>query len=247
MVKAIIIDDEERNIDVLSNLVGSFCPDVYLAGTANDADTAISLIKTLSPDMIFLDIEMTGKNGFDILEAFPEPGFEVIFVTAYEKYAVKAFRYEASDYILKPVNIEELQEAVSRTVKKIQQKNTQPIEKTLLAEPQKIALYADKTTSFENIEDILFISSKQNYSEVHLTGNKTKLIAKGLSYFEENLPSSMFMRIHNSYIINLNQVRQYIEGRGGEVNMSDGTKINVAVRKKKALLAGLMKQKTSPS
>ena len=244
MVTALIIDDEERNIDVLSNLVGSFCPEIHLAGNATDADSGISLIETINPDIIFLDIEMTGKNGFDILEAFPEPTFEVIFVTAFEKYAVKAFRYEASDYILKPVNIEELQEAVTRTLKRIEQKKTAAADTQ--EELQKIALYADKTTSFENVEDILFISSRKNYSVVHLTDKKTKLIAKGLSDFEETLPSPMFLRVHNSYIINIRQVHQYFDGRGGEVKMSDGTKIKVAARRKKILVAELMKRKLFP-
>ena len=241
MVKALIIDDEERNIDVLANLVESFCPEISLAGSALSADAGIDMIKVMRPDIVFLDIEMAGKNGFDILEDFPAPAFEVIFVTAFEKYAVKAFRYEASDYILKPVSIEELQEAVRRTLKRIEQKKTTAIDTP--EDLQKIALYADKTTTFENIEDILFISSKKNYSVVHLVNKKTKLISKGLSHFEEILPPSTFLRIHNSYIINIKQVHQYIDGRGGEVKMSDGTKVKVAARKKKSLLGELMKQK----
>jgi two-component system, LytTR family, response regulator len=239
MITAVIVDDEANNVASLKSLVQRFCTDVDIVGTADSAETALPLIQNEQPGLVFLDIEMPRGNGFDLLEKLMPVSFEVIFVTAFNEYAIKAFRYSALDYLLKPVNIEELKQAVTKAGERIQSRTTfRKIENLLANLPQqgrslkKIALPAGEGLVFEDVEQILRIEASANYTLVYTADKRKLMVTRSIGEIEELLPESDFCRIHNSHLINLNRIKKYFKGRGGYIEMEDGTTIEVSVRKK---------------
>lgn len=243
-VKTILVDDEPGNIITLRELLKNYCPFIEVMGIAEDIVQAEQLIQKVQPELVMLDIEMPYGNGFDLLEKVRPANFEVIFVTAFDNYAIRAFKYAAVDYILKPVNIAELQDAVEKVRKRITEKSVNTKIELLLstikptqADANKIAFPTADGLQFETIENILFIEASGNYSNVHIKGRKKYLVGKSVGDIEQILPPADFCRVHNSYIINIRSVSKYHRGRGGFVTMEDGTKIEVAVRKKDEFLA----------
>lgn len=239
-----IVDDEPGNIITLVELLKGYCPDVMVSGTAENIRSAEEMIRNEKPDLVFLDIEMPYGNGFDLLEKIRPVDFEVIFVTAFDNYAVKAFRYAAIDYILKPVNIVELQGAVDKVVKRFAEKSINNKVELLLSslknnqpELKRIALPTQEGLQFESYADILYLEANANYTFVHIKNGQKYLVSKTLGDFEGILPAADFCRIHNSFIININYIRQYYKGRGGYVVMENGTNIEVSVRKKESFLS----------
>lgn len=242
-VNAIIIDDEPGNIITLSEILKSYCPHIIIKGTAPDIDEAYKLIKGIKPDLIFLDIQMPGGNGFDLLNKIKDRSFETIFVTAFDNYAIKAFKYAVLDYILKPVNIDELQTAVEKATDKLQHKQHEERIDRLLENIKKedaslyrIGLPTINGLYFEDVKAITYLKAEGSYTKVFSESKKEELITKSLKEFEEFLPEALFCRIHHSYLINMNFVKRYFKGRGGYVEMNDGTEIEVSVRKKEEFL-----------
>ncbi|MCX6316584.1 MAG: LytTR family DNA-binding domain-containing protein [Bacteroidetes bacterium] len=243
MINAVIIDDEQNNIEGLQSLLGQFCPSVTICGTATNAKDGITCIKEESPQLVFLDIEMPFGNAFTLLEKLMPVDFEVIFVTAFEQYALKAIKYVALDYILKPVNIDELRAAVEKMIKKVKERdynrqiaalieNLKPDNKHI----QKIGLHTLDGIQFEDMNKIIRMEAEGRYTKVFFQ-NKTHLIAcRQIKDFEDMLPDTIFFRIHNSHIININFLKKYFKGRGGYVEMSDGTTLQVSTRKKDLFL-----------
>jgi two-component system LytT family response regulator len=239
MIKAVIIDDEENNIGALQSLLTQFCPEIDITGTAGNARQAFTVISELQPQLVFLDIEMPMGNGFDLLEKLMPVNFEVIFVTAFDQYAITAFRYSALDYLLKPVSIDDLKRAVSRSVIRIAEKNVNNRIETLINnfrnEAQglkKIGLPTAEGLIFEAIENIIHLQAESNYTLVFIRNKKKMTITKSLKEFEDLLPASIFCRLHHSHIVNLNYITRYYKGRGGYVELSDGTTVEVSTRKK---------------
>jgi len=239
MIKTVIIDDEENNIGTLQSLLTQFCPEIEIIGTAGNAKQAFTVINELQPQLVFLDIEMPMGNGFDLLEKLMPVNFEVIFVTAFDQYAITAFKYAALDYLLKPVSIDELKRAVNRSVIRIAEKNVNNRIESLIAnfrsEAQglkKIGLPTAEGLVFEEIENIMHLQAESNYTLVYIRNKKKMTITKSLKEFEDLLPASIFCRLHHSHIVNLNYITKYYKGRGGYVELTDGTTVEVSTRKK---------------
>jgi len=239
MIKTVIVDDEENNVGTLQSLLTQFCPEIEIIGTAGNAKQAFTIINELQPQLVFLDIEMPMGNGFDLLEKLMPVNFEVIFVTAFDQYAITAFKYAALDYLLKPVSIDELKRAVNRSVIRIAEKNVNNRIESLIAnfrsEAQglkKIGLPTAEGLVFEEIENIMHLQAESNYTLVYIRNKKKMTITKSLKEFEDLLPASIFCRLHHSHIVNLNYITKYYKGRGGYVELTDGTTVEVSTRKK---------------
>jgi len=245
MISAIIIDDEPGNIDVLKKMVTDFCKGIEISGTASSVDEGITVIRERKPDLVFLDIEMPGKNAFDLIDYLSPVGFEIIFVTAFEHYALKAFRYSAIDYLLKPVNIQELREAVEKARMRIKERNFQDrldnffnIERK---KENKIAIQLNDGYSFINYDNIVCCSSEGTYTAIFLVNGGKLLSSNNLKHFSDLLPEDVFCRIHHSHLINLDHAVRYSKGRGGTLVMVNKMTLEVSQRKKDELLGRFKK------
>jgi two-component system LytT family response regulator len=236
---AVILDDEPGNIITLSELLKEYCPGIKIEGSAVDSESGYDLIRKVNPDIVFLDIEMPYGNAFDLLDKLTPVRFEVIFITAFNDYAIKAIRYAALDYILKPVNINELKEAVKKAIQKLEERkiNTRII--SLLnnlrrdtSSVTKISLPTSEGFRVEDINNIMYIQAEGSYTYVFLQGRSKEIVVKSLKEFEDMLPDNLFCRVHHSHIININYVKKYYRGRGGYVEMEDGAAIEVSIRKR---------------
>lgn len=242
MLKAILVDDELNSLQNLQYKILEFCPSVKVVGQSQNPEEAIRLIQQYKPDVIFLDIEMPRMSGFKMLEQIPEIDFEVIFITAYNHYAINAIRISAFDYLVKPVAIEELQQTIERlassTIKKTRERAD--LLKKNLANPKSqedhIAVPANDGLEFMQIKQIIRIESSSNYSKLVLQGGQQLLVTKQLKDFEELLTDYRFYRVHHSHLINLNYISKYVRGDGGQIMMKNGDVIDVSRRKKEVFL-----------
>lgn len=246
MIKAIIVDDEEHAVSRLSNLLDTYCPEVDIIAVCLDIETAFEQISLLKPQVVFLDVQIHNLTGFDLLKKFNRIDFKIIFKTAYEKYAVQAFRFSAIDYLLKPVDPDDLIEAVKK-IHDIQEK-----EKTLenlsivsqnishfKRQDKKITIPTIQGIEILNIRDIMYCKSDVNYTTLFLKSDKKITVAKTLKEFEGILAPYDFFRVHNSYLINLSFVKSYNKGKGGYIKLENGTEIEVSVRRKEPFLQKL--------
>lgn len=244
MISAIVIDDEVHCITALVNDLKMFCPEVEVMGTYNSAKEGLLALKRQSPELLFLDIEMPFLNGFELLELCgKEISFQVIFTTAYESFATKAFRVSAVDYLLKPIDGCDLQDAVFKAQKLIDHGgliNHHAINlvdnSRLTAEQQQIALPVRDGYDFVPLANIIYCEANGSYTRLVLNGRRDLIVSKSLGEIEALLPSSMFERIHHSSIINLAQVSQYKKTDGGSVVMSNGDQLFVSRAKKDKLM-----------
>lgn len=244
MLRAILIDDEPECLRSLSLDLKQHCQGVEILAQCDNGKEAIKAIHVHNPDVVFLDIDMPYINGFDLLEMVPNVDFEVIFTTAYDKYALQAFRISAVDYLLKPVDVDALKEAVEK-VRILREKGNTSRQISFLIQQikdlennnvRKIALPTFDGLEFINLNDILYCQSDGAYSYVHfLDGNKL-YISKTLRYLEDALCNFHFFRVHNSYIVNLNHVKKYSKVDGGLLVLSNGEKVRVSRSKKDELL-----------
>jgi two-component system, LytTR family, response regulator len=241
-LKAILVDDELSSLQNLQSKLLEFCPDVEVVATAQKPEDAILLIRQHKPDVIFLDIEMPRMNGFRMLDELGELDFEIIFTTAYNHYAVDAIRISAFDYLMKPVAIKDLQNAVERMAKYRQTQTRDKLDvlrrslSTTKSQEEKIAIPTNEGLEFIPIKNILHIESSSNYSKLFLTDGKNILVTKLLKDFEDILEPYNFFRVHNSHLINLAYIKKYIRGEGGQVVMQNGDVIDVARRKKEEFI-----------
>ena len=240
MLNVVIVDDEPRNIEVLSRLVTEFCTDVTLLGTASSVDEALTVIKATNPDLVFLDIEMPGKNAFDLIDLLTPVSFQIVFVTAFEQYAIRAFRYSALDYLLKPIGIKELREAIEKARLQTGKKNiadrlTNYFDITRHKQ-SKIAIAVNEGYNFFNYDDIVCCIAENSYTQVHLANGSKIISSSNLKHFEELLPADLFCRIHHSHLINLEHAVKYSGGRSGTIELSTGLVLEVSQRKKDDLL-----------
>jgi two-component system LytT family response regulator len=245
MIKAIIIDDEPYSCESLATLLERYCPQVKVIDTCHSGLSALQSIKEYEPQLAFLDIEMPQMNGFELLEKLPEVNFQLIFTTSYDQYAIKAIKFSALDYLLKPIDREELQKAVHKAIQHIQRPLPQQLE-TLLqkirhpgAAIQKIALPTVEGLQMIAIDSIISCSSDSNYTTLWLKDKRKAIASRTLKEIEEMLDEYSFLRVHHSYLINLNEVEKYIKGEGGYLMMSDGSTVNVSRSRKEMLLKKL--------
>lgn len=248
-IRSIVVDDQQRHHDILEKMLSTFCPNLRIEGHAYSVSEAIPLIESKSPDLVFLDIEMPDGNGFTLFEHFEEPPFEVIFTTAHDLYAINAIKYAALDYLLKPINIQELKQAVTRAEKILsRQAPSRKAEYQVLHENvmtkdpgrTKIALRSSEGIDFVPANRVLRVEAHQVYSNFYLENGKSIMVSKPLGEFESLLESCNFFRVHKSHMVNLEHVEKYIKGKGGYVILKDGSHVDVSVRKKDALLQRLV-------
>ena len=230
LLTAIIIDDERDSIEVLDRFINLFFPDVKVLGTACSVQQGKALIKELRPRLVFLDIQMKDGTGFDLLDRFSLPEFHVIFTTAYDQFALKAFRYNAIDYLLKPINPDRLVNAL----KKISNlgkdgKLSKPIQ-------DRLEVNCGNKIYWVPIHEILFIQADTCYTYINLRSGEKLAVSKTMKRIEEALPKAVFARIHHSYIVNILLVKYFLKDEGGYAVLENGKKLPVSRRKKEAFL-----------
>jgi len=246
MKKVVLVDDKTTNMLLLKNLISEHCPSLLIAATASKLDEAYESISRHRPDIVFLDVEMPDGSGFDLLRRFSPPFFEVIFTTAYSRYAVEAFREHALGYLLKPIRIDELQQAVQRAEQQIELRQSgsrllQYLERQEQAGVlSKIRLPSLEGYIFVNPQDIFRCEASGSYTTFYLAGGEKILISMRLKACEEMLPATFF-RVHHSHIVNLSYIRKYVKGRGGQVLLLDGSEVDVAANRKEAFLKAIGK------
>ncbi|MBL4662823.1 MAG: response regulator transcription factor [Flavobacteriaceae bacterium] len=239
MLNAIVVEDEEKSREILRNYIAKYCPKVTVLGEAANVDEALVLIRNNELDLVFLDVEMPYGNAFDLLDKVGDRTFETVFVTAYDHYALDALNAHASYYLLKPISIDSLIEAVDY-VQEIKEKENK-LQNTVL-KPKQLTAKGKITIPLQNgfevlqIEDILYCQADDNYTQIFLQ-DKKKLVSKTLKYFEEALRGSGFARVHKSYLVNVNAITEYRKGKGGRVVLFNGKEIMVSPARKKELLS----------
>ena len=244
MLRTVLIDDDESNLSALSEKLAKHCPQVEIIARCDNGQDGINVIEGMQPDVVFLDIEMPVMNGFVMLQQLGYRNFEIIFVTAYDHYAIKAIRYSALDYLVKPVEIEELKAAVLKAEanRKNQSSHSQIdllLEHLHKKQPRRITIPTSDGLQFINLEDIMYLEASNNYTNIHLSTLQKFLVSRTLKDFEDMLPPETFLRIHHSNIINKFYVERYIRGDGGQVVMRNGILLDVSKRKKSEFLQAI--------
>ncbi len=244
-INTILLDDEPGSLITLQGLLARHCPEVDIMGAFQNPKEALKFIRKSPPDLLMIDIEMPFINAFNFLDQLKPVEFEVIFVTAFNNYAVKAFKYAAIDYLLKPVSLDELVESIKRVVLKLGNKNNQGAKIDDLLDVMQYApigsviipLPGNTGIKLESSANIVLLEANGSYTYLEMLNGRKELVSKTLKDFEELLPENDFCRIHHSFIINLNHIKEYIYGRGGSVIMANGTQIEVSVRKRAEFVA----------
>jgi two-component system LytT family response regulator len=235
MLKAVILDDEERGSSLLTRKLESFEDELEVAAVFNDPYKALSKIVDIKPDVLFLDVEMPGLNGFQFLEKLGSFNFQVVFTTAYDTYTLEALRLSAVDYLLKPIDEEELHTAIFRLKKRFSahDKNTKDADKP---SRNRLALPTAEGVYLVDKANIVRVEAMSNYSTFYLNDHKKIVVSKTLKEYENVLTDSFFLRINRSVIVNLDYIVKYRKGDGGTLEMSDGTELEVSASRKEALV-----------
>jgi len=239
-LNTIIVEDEAKSREILRNYLNKYCPNVLILGEAANIEEALVLIRNHTLDLVFLDVEMPYGNAFDLLDKVGDRTFETVFVTAYDHYAIEALNAHASYYLMKPISIDELIKAVDY-VGDIKTKENALQDEVLVPKTNSVngKITIPQQDGFEVLEtaNILYCKADDNYTEIYLNTNRKKLVSKTLKYFEEALNDSSFVRVHKSYLVNVNEVTKYKKGKGGSVVLSNGQEIMVSASKKANLLS----------
>lgn len=247
MLKAIIVDDEKNARFSLNYLINTYCDQkVKIVFMAESVKEALMAINDYKPDIVFLDIQMKGETGFDFLNQLENIDFAIIFTTAFNQYAIHAIKFSALDYLLKPIDITELQNAIDKvllktTQTKLQYQNYVKNNSMGDSDSMKLAISTTNGLEFITVKNIIYCKADKGYTFFYLK-NKDKLISsKNLKHFEEILIEHNFFRIHKSSLINLKEINKYNKGEGGSVTMSNGDELDVSKRKKAAFLSAIIK------
>ena len=235
MITCILIDDERNALEMMEWLLKTYCPQVRILDMCSSAEAGIEAINKKRPDVVFLDIEMPRMNGFDMLEQFEKPFFDVVFCTAYDQFAIKAFHYSALNYLLKPIDPDDL----INTIKRIEEKKSVPTKEQLAlllqsmqqspkATPQRIALSSGDGLIFIPTNDIVYCEAESNYTTVVLVGGKKVVVSKVLKEIDEALSGPDFFRVHSSFLINLNHIKKFVRVDGGYIVMDNDATINIS-------------------
>lgn len=239
-LRTIIVEDEQTSRDILKNYLVKYCPTVTVLGEAKNIDEAMVLIRNNELDLIFLDVEMPYGSGFDLLDKLGKIDFEVVFVTAYNQYAIEALNKHASYYLLKPISIDDLIKAVDYvTLLKEKEYELQNSVLTPKAHPVNEKITIPKQDGFEVVEmkNIIYCKADDNYTELYLVDGHKKLVSKTLKYFDDILKENGFARIHKSYLVNVSYITSYKKGKGGTVVLNTGKELSVSASKKAEFLS----------
>ncbi|HYO23028.1 MAG TPA: LytTR family DNA-binding domain-containing protein [Flavisolibacter sp.] len=248
-ISAVIIDDEQNNIDNLFHLLASHCPEVAVIATATNVDEGIKVIRQYGPELVFLDIQMSDKTGFDLLKAFTHYNFEVIFITAYDQYGIQAIKFSAIDYLLKPVNTGELKEAVQKVFLKTREKKQNRQLENLLSllqqnqqrQEHRIALPTSGETRFVKTEQIVRCESSNAYTTFYFSDGEKLLVSKPIFEYDELLNDYGFIRCHQSHLVNKRYIKSWKKEDGGYLLLYDLTQVPVSRQKKEQVLNAITK------
>ncbi|MEW6469728.1 MAG: LytTR family DNA-binding domain-containing protein [Bacteroidota bacterium] len=248
MIRTIIIEDEKKSREVLHKLIQANCPQLNVTGLASSVEQAVEMIKKERPDLIFLDIELSDGTSFDILEQVQGMHFDVIFATAYDQYAIKAIKFSAIDYLLKPIDADELKKAVEKISSKktelSQIENLRFLLQNFKRQDEnfsKITLPTGNAYEIVSVSDIIRLEADESYTRVILTEKRNFLVTQTMKHFEDILPSDMFIRIHHSHLVNIKHVVRYLKVDSGYAVMSDGSQLEISRRKRDQFLEHLGK------
>jgi two-component system LytT family response regulator len=240
MFRTVIVEDEIKHLKSLKKQLSDYCPQINVVGEARDIKSAINVITETNPDLVLLDIVLPDGKAFELLDKLMPVNFEIIFVTAHDAHSIKAIKYSALDYLLKPVDTKELQTATQKAIQKISGKyvnqqldllltNINTVQQNIL---QKIAVPTVEGFVFIEMNDIIRCEANGAYTYIYTSKKDIIIASKNIKEYEESLPKSNFFRIHNSHLVNINRMLRYNKGRGGTVTMEDGTQIEVASRRR---------------
>jgi two-component system LytT family response regulator len=242
MLRAVIIDDEPDAVQFIESLVGEYCEEVEVVGKAHSAREGVDVIRNAAPDLVFLDVQMPHGTGFDLLSSFTEKTFDVIFITAFNHYAIQAIKFSAVDYILKPINISEFIEAVQKVREKRSSQEYKNINYQALLEniksprPSKLAIPTADGIEYLNTAEIIRLEADRSYSWFYMTNGKKHLVSRNLKEYQELLTDLNFFRPHNSHLINLEHVRKFIRHEGGYIEMDDSSTVPISRGKRDLFL-----------
>lgn len=246
MLKTVVIDDEQDAVDFLCGALKCYCPETEVVGSATNISDGHKEISTKMPDLVLLDIAMPSGNGFELLNLLPDRCFEVIFVTAYNEYAIKAFRYSAIDYLLKPVDISELIQAVRKirisSVKRRLNNINILLDNLSFVFPKKISIPTAMGFEYILIDDIIRIEAQRSYCYFHLLGRRKYLVSRCLNDYHQLLEDRRFFRVHNSHLINMRHVKSYARSDGGFVEMDDSSQVPLSRTKKDFFLSAMQEE-----
>lgn len=243
MIRTLVIDDEVKARETIIDMLNLFCKDVDVIGEASSVSTGYEMINHYKPDLVFLDIKMTDGTGFDLLKKFNNIDFYVIFITAFEEYAIDAFKFSAIDYLLKPIDPEELSDSVDRVGKRLEKDNYSLHLNTFFdnlessnKKAKKLVLKTSDSVHVVNLNEIIRCQSDKNYTHFYTIHNEIIVVSKTLKEFEEMLINYDFFRTHQSHLINMNFIKRFDKSEGGTVIMKDNSKVPVSFRKKEELM-----------
>lgn len=243
MIRAVIVDDEDASRMTLKGLLTRYVPDVQVVGEGEDVASGLEIIKQYTPDLVFLDIQMPDGSGFRLLELLGEIDFNVIFTTAFDQYAIKAIKFSALDYLLKPIVPDDLIKAVDKHNERIASPDLaisfQALRENLTPEPRKIVLHTFEGMHVVDTGDIIRCQSDDCYTNFFLDGGKRIIVSKTLKEIEEHLKGKDFMRPHKSHLVNINFIKTVVRNDGGYIVMKDGSEIPIS-RRKKELVMGII-------
>ena len=241
LMKTIIVEDEARSREMLRKMVEMFCPEVQIAGTAESVSTAVKLIKEVKPDIILLDIELHPDKCFDIFPQLDNLDFEVIFTTAYKNYAIEAIKYGALDYLLKPIDMNDLKTAINKAIQKRRKQNENTLLKNFLRElkpasASRLSLPTSEGIVYAEVDQISRCEAKGPYTNIYFKDDSKIMTSRNLKEYEQSLKDHKFMRVHNSHLINLSEVKKYVKADGGYIEMRDGSQVPVSQSNKDEFL-----------
>jgi len=244
MIRTILVDDETRGLNALNSMLQAYCPELEVAAACLDIAEAKEKIQLLNPQLVFLDISLRGRTSFDLLAELEHYNFEIIFVTAHNQYALRAFQYSATDYLLKPIDEDLLASAVRRAVKRISDNTTNNnistllhnLSKTKAQNEMKLCIPSLKGFDVADVKDIIYCEASGVYTNIHFAQHPMVCSSKGLSEYEEILADSGFIRAHHSFLVNLLHIKQYVKGEGGILILSNNIEVAVSRRKKETII-----------
>lgn len=246
-LKTIIVDDEPDAVNFIDSIIREYCPNLEVIGIGHSAKEGTKLIVEKNPDLVFLDVEMPHGSGFDLLAGFPEKTFDVVFITAFNHYAIKAIKFSAVDYILKPININEFIQAVEKVIDKKSRNENKGASFTALLEnvrsqmPGKLAIPTSEGMEYLNTKEIIRVEADRSYSWFFLMDRRKILVSRNLKEYQELLTDRNFFRTHNSHLINLEHVKKYIRQDGGAIELIDGSQVPISRGKRDLFILQMAK------